>query len=141
MVEKFGPLGLVTAGVFGLVAAWSGSSMAQAPAAPIGGAAKAKICQATGGPISAHVSPVWTIRVSSEGGACTHVRRWTGRSSNTAPFTVKVPPSRGQLTLTATNGLYYVTYTPTRGYQGPDSFTLVTPADNVVMGYTVEVVP
>jgi hypothetical protein len=110
-------------------------------AAAATGTQKARVCISTGGGIQAGASPTWSIQVSSSGGSCTHARHYTGPIGPAQIFDLRVPPTHGQVTQQVVGIDRYVSYTPTAGYRGPDSFTLVIPSKSIHLDYTVEVVP
>ena len=105
------------------------------------GTQKARVCLSAGGGIQAGASPTWSIRVSSDGGSCTHSRRYTGPIGSSQMYDLRVPPTHGQVTQAGVGLSHYITYTPTKGYRGPDNFTLVIPGKSIALAYTVEVVP
>jgi hypothetical protein len=101
---------------------------------------RARLCIAEGQPGAANANDIehgtWSITVSSEGGACPHIRDLTALG-----YEVVRPPLHGHVTQDAATGKTVVSYWPEHGYVGSDSFTLRAPTRAVPMRYLVAVLP
>ena len=114
--------------------AGTGARSAVAP-----GTQTARACTTRGRPANAGVSDPWAITVSNEGGSCSHMRE-VGRDNNQI-YSIVREPQHGQITQTPQGPKTMVTYTPTRGYTGTDSFALKTRTGSIEMPYMVNVIP
>ena len=100
-------------------------------------ARRARLCIAGGQPgHTALTDPApWSITVSSDGGFCPHVREWA------SGFEIAPEPRHGRVTQEVRDGKTVVSYQPTRGYIGSDSFGLRDPGRRVALSYLVGVLP
>jgi hypothetical protein len=101
---------------------------------------RARLCIAEGRPdSSASERTPWSLTVSSEGGACQHIREW-GRVEQVA-YEIVQPPLHGRITQEAQGGKIVVSYWPEHGYVGADNFILRYPPRNLALTYLVGVMP
>ena len=100
--------------------------------------AKPRVCSARGQSANAGFSEPWSITVSNEGLPCGHVR---ALGSNNTVYEILKPPQHGQIGQQSDGPRTRVTYTPTAGYKGSDSFSLRYSGRNIEMPYLVNVIP
>jgi len=132
----FGYAGIIAGAVLSREMAWA----ADPQPAPV----KSRICKVDTGPVSTDSDRPATIVASNEGGWCPHIRkvgmavRYGGQGNRV--YDIAQPPQHGTLAQDNQNTQMVVSYKPTRGYTGTDSFVLRT-TNNVKLAYSVSVVP
>ena len=140
MMVPFLRAALMIAGFTGLMACSQQAPQAGGSDSPRQMSQRARLCIAESQPgAQAADRAPWSLTVSSEGGACPHIREWG--SVDQVAYEVVQPPLHGRITQEAQSGKTVVSYWPEHGYVGADNFSLRYPPRNVILTYMVGVVP